>query len=93
MEDKVNTGHNGRVSENIVHDLTGLNASDVLNPKKYKKVYKENKLIKYPSCDMVLHECIKLTQNIMRPLYVKYSIRFLIPSEWQVGLIVPLYKN
>ena len=46
---------------------------------------------------MIINEYIKSTQNVLCPLYVKLFNKILdtdiMPTEWLIGLIVPLYKN
>ena len=46
---------------------------------------------------MVINEYIKITKNILLPLYVMFFNKILdsgaMPSEWLVGMIVPIYKS
>ncbi len=46
---------------------------------------------------MLLNVYIKCTQNIMCPLYIKFFNKIfdtgVFPSEWQIGLNAPFYKN
>ena len=43
------------------------------------------------------NEYIKYTVNFMMPLYVKIFNRIfesgIIPEDWLIGIILPLYKN
>ena len=52
---------------------------------------------KSPGSDLIVNEYIKTTKDIMCPVYVKLFNKILdtsvFPSEWLVGVIVPLYKN
>ena len=46
---------------------------------------------------MLINEYIKITKNILLPLYVMFFNKILdsgaMPSEWLVGMIVPIYKS
>ena len=46
---------------------------------------------------MIINEYIKSTQNALCPLHVKLFTKILdtgiMPTEWLISLIVPLYKN
>ena len=52
---------------------------------------------KSPGSDMIINEYIKCTKELMCPVYVKLFNKILdtgdFPSEWMVGVVVPLYKN
>ena len=84
-------------------DLDGFNKdpSPMLNDQITKEELVRNisklKNGRCPANDMVINEYIKSTQNVMCPLYVKLFNKILdtgiMPTEWLIGLIVPLYKN
>ncbi len=46
---------------------------------------------------MILNEYIKCKKTILLPLYVRLFNKVfgsgVMPSEWLVGMIVPIYKN
>lgn len=46
---------------------------------------------------MILNEYIKCTQTILLPLHVKLCNKIFVsgvmPSEWLIGMIVPMYTN
>ncbi len=52
---------------------------------------------KSPGADVVLNENIMCTQTILLPLYVKLLNKVfdsvVMPTEWLVGMIDPIYKN
>ncbi len=47
--------------------------------------------------DNIINEYIKCTEDLLCPLYVKIFNKILdtgvFPSEWSIGVIIPLYKN
>ncbi len=52
---------------------------------------------KSPGVDMILNDYIKCTQTMLLPLYVKLFNKVfdsgVMPTEWLVGMIIPIYNN
>ena len=71
--------------------------NDPITEEEVLRNIKKLKNSKAPGIDLILNEYIKCTQQILLPLYVKLFNKILdsgvMPSEWLVGKIVPIYKN
>ncbi len=88
---------------NITYDQDSVDAeilsalNDPISEEEVVKGIKKLKNNKSPASDMILNEYIKSTKHLLCPLYVKMFNKILdtgvMPSEWSVGTIVPLYKN
>lgn len=82
-------------------DNTNIDPSQILNdPITKEEVLRNIKKLKNgksPGIDMVLNEYIKSTQNLLCPLYIGLFNKILdtgvLPADWLVGVVVPLYKN
>ncbi len=73
--------------------LSALN--DPISEEEVVKRIKKLKNNKSPASDMILNEYIKRTKLLLCPLYVKIFNKIVdtgvMPSEWSVDTIVPLY--
>lgn len=92
---------NTSVNNNTEFENIETNFSYILNdPITEEEVLKNIKKLKNnksPGTDMIINEYIKITKNILLPLYVMFFNKILdngvMPSEWMVGMIVPIYKS
>ncbi len=92
--------NNEEDNELTQYDIDLDNADSLNAPITTKEVFfniKKLKNNKSPGNDQIVNEYIKSTQLLLCPLYVKFFNKILdcgvIPNEWLVGTIVPLYKN
>ena len=92
---------NNLVNSNTDLENTETDHSYILNdPITEQEVLKSIKKLKNnkaPGTDMIINEYIKTTKNILLPFYVMFFNKILdngvMPSEWLVGMIVPIYKG
>ncbi len=88
-------------NENFEYEINPDDATPILNDpitlEEITTCIDKLKNSKSPGNDMILNEYIKYTKDLLSPLYVKLFNKILdsgnFPSEWLIGVIVPLYKN
>ncbi len=88
-------------NEGIDYEITSDFNSAILNgpitSDEVKRCIRKLKSNKSPGVDNIINEYIKCTVDLLCPLYVKIFNKILdtgvFPSEWSIGVIVPLYKN
>lgn len=88
--------NNSSELENIESDFSYI-LNDPITEEEILKNIKKLKNNKAPGTDMIINEYIKITKNILLPLHVMFFNKILdsgvMPSEWLVGMIVPIYKG
>lgn len=87
-------------NEPIQHEFNLNDVNSLNNPITECEVLRNIKKLKNnksPGNDKILNEYIKCTQDLFCPLYIKLFNKILdtgiVPKEWLVGTIIPLYKN
>ncbi len=78
------------------HGYDTLHLDRIISDDEIRKYVRNQKNNKAQGCDKILNEYIKLTTDVMLPVY-RYLFNNvletgLIPDEWTIGMIVPIYK-
>ena len=88
--------NNNNEYENTETDFSYI-LNDPITEEEVLKNIKKLKNNKSSGTDMIINEYIKITESILLPLYIKFFNKILdsgvMPSEWMVGMIVPIYKS
>ncbi len=78
-----------------VYDTTFLDR--IITDDEIRKCVRKLKNNKAQGCDQIWNEYIKSPINVMLPTYLYLFNKVLetgvIPEEWTIGMIVPIYKN